>query len=802
MQDLWHDLRCAARQLLRRPGLTVAVVVTLALGIGATTAVFSVINGVLLKPLGYPEPEQLVRVSSSNPSRGWETIPVSYPDYLDWRSQSHSFVDMGIYTRRTLTLTGGEHPERVRMVAASASLLPVLGFGAKLGRTFGPKDDMPAPAHVVLLSHGFWQRRFGGDPGVMGRSVRLDGEPFEVIGVLPVEVERAWGSFDVWSPFAIDAARYPRGHYSFRVIARLRQGVTLEGAQTEMEGIAARLAQTYQESKGFSVVLEPVLLVTLGVAAKPALAVLAAAVMFVLLIACANVANLLLTRSAERRRELAMRAALGATAFRLARLALAETVVLGLLGGLLGVGLARAGVGVLVAGLHGTVGRTGEITVDWQVVAFALVLSLTTSVAVAAAAAGARSDLGDALRNSQRGASGGPSSQRRRSVLVAAEVAAALALLASAGVMVRSFLLLRDVDPGFDPSGLVSVRVSLPASSYPNAQRRVAFFEQVIERIRALPDVHAAAVSTVPLSGGYTGMGVTIEDLATAQDGEEPMAGRVIVTPGYFKATGIPLLEGRDFSAQDNAGAAGAVIVNQALARRFWPGDQAVGKRLKFDGRDTATPWLTVVGVVGDVRHITLDQGPDLETYLPIRQVDMESMCFVARMRSTPAVAIPSIREVIWGIDPALAVFETESMDELLVANTRTRSDMARLLAVFAGVALLLAAVGLYGVIAYGVAARTREIGVRMALGAGRGSILRMVVGQGLRPALVGAAVGVLGGLGVAQTLQGLVFGVAPADPTTFLVATGALVLVAAAACAIPALRASRIDPLAALRYE
>ncbi|MHC4696216.1 MAG: ABC transporter permease [Planctomycetota bacterium] len=820
MGNLLQDLQYAFRTLLKRPGFAAVVVLTLALGIGANTAVFSVVHGMWLKPLGYPEPDKLVylfaanpRLMAANPTEGWDRSNISANDFADWRKQSRSFVDMGICRYASYNLTGGDRPERVIAARASASLLPVLGFDAKIGRAFGPEEDRPGSERVVLLSDGFWQRRFGGDPGIVGQTIMLDGTPFEVLGVLPAELTRAWGRFDwiwgrfdVWTPFAFDANDYSRADRSFKAIGRLKPGVSVAGAQAEMEAIAAHLAETYPESnEGYTVNVMPMLDGLIGAEAKQALSTLMAAVGFVLLIACVNVANLLLAKGSTRSKEFAVRAALGASKGRIVRQMITECTVLSLAGAALGALMAIWGVEILVAALPDGIPRKHEIGVDRDVLLFTLGLSLVTAVlfGLAPSLKSSSVNLNEMLKEGTRSGSVGEVRRLKRDFLVVGQVAMALALVISAGLMIKSFLRLRAADPGFDAQQLLTMRTKLSGEQYGSYKRRIAFFEQVVREIRTRPGVTAvAATSTLPCDGLDTWDYATIEDYTERDPGREIFLGYITATPGFFETMQIPIVGGRDFTELDNMEGRSVVIVNEALAQRFWPEEDSIGKRLKYGARDSGAPWLTVVGVVGDVKQRGLTRETRLETYRPYAQRPERRMSFVVRTVGDPLAATTAGQSAVWDVDPDLAVYRVRSMEDIIFEETGASGVLAGLLAVFAAIALVLASVGLYGVMSYAVSQRTHEIGIRMALGAQSGNVLRLVITRSVLLTLTGIGAGIVLALLLGRALESLMYGVSPTDPSTFVGVAGMLMIVALLASYLPARRAMKVDPMVALRYE
>ncbi|HNQ22623.1 MAG TPA: ABC transporter permease [Phycisphaerae bacterium] len=820
MSALLRDLRYAVRSLAKRPGFAAVILVTLALGIGANTAVFSIMNGMLLRPLPYPQPDRLVGLFTANPTlaaaqptEGWDRSNVSANDFMDWREQSDSFVEMGVCRYTSYNLTGADRPERVIAARASAGLLPALGFAPTIGRAFGPDEDRPGHDQVALLSDGFWQRRFGGDPGVVGRTILLDGVPYEVLGVLPAELTRAWGRFDhiwghfdVWLPFAFAADGYDRGNRSFHAIGRLQPGVSVDEAETELKAIASRLAETYPESNaGYTVHVMPLLDSVVPAQARQALKMLTVAVGLVLLIACVNVANLLLARGQAQSREYAIRAALGAGRGRLVRQMLAECAVLSLAGGCLGVLAATWGVGVLVAQLGDVIPRLQEISVDGAALLFTLGLSCAAVLlfGLVPALRSGRVSLSEMFRDGPTPGSAGGVRGLQRDVFIVAQIAMALGLTVSAGLTLRSFLRLRAADPGLDARHTLTMCTQLPTERYGSRERRTAFFDQAVRKIRGLPGVAAAAaVSTLPGDGLDVWDYATVEDYVGRRPDKDVFLGYITITPGYFESMRIPVLTGRDFNELDGPDSPGVVIVNQALARRFWPDGSAVGKRLKYGARDSDNPWLTVVGAVGDVKQRGITRETRLETYRPSAQEPERRMTFVVRTAGEPLAATSSVRDAIGEVDPDQAVYSVRSMEEVLFSEARPGGVFAGMLTAFALIALTLASVGLYGTISLAVSRRTHEIGIRMAMGAGSAGVLRLVIQHALL--LTGA--GILTGIGLAlllgRALGVLLYGVSPTDSFTLVGAAVTLLAVGLIAGYVPARRATKVDPMVALRCE
>ena len=802
MHILWQDLRYAVRSLARSPGFAVAAIATLAIGIGGTTAIFSVVNGVLLRPLPFARSERLVGVWGHHVTIGRETA--SLPDFLDWRRESRAVEDMAAFANTRFNLAGDGEPEVVRGAAATANLLPLLGLAPSAGRAFTADEERAGAARVVLLGDGFWRRRFGARPDVLGRTLQLSGVPHTVVGIAPPAL-RLQQEVDVWTPLVTDTVLGRRNDF-LTVVGRLRAGATLAQAQEELTTVARRLAVEYPASNaGWGVELVALQEQMVG-AVRPALLVFMGAVALVLLIACANVANLMLARVTAREREVTIRAALGASRGRLARQLLTESAVVALAGGALGLLLAVWGVQGLRTLQPGTIPRAEEVGIDPAALLFALGVSLLTGLlfGLLPALRVVRRDPRAGLQASSRGSTGGTGVRSTRGALVLAEVALAFMLLIGAALLIRSFSRLQEVDPGFAGQGILTARLSFPRNAYAEPEQRVAFAERLMERLRATPGVRAAAlVSDPPLGGSAPYWAFSVE-------GVEPPAAEVVqdavvfsAGPGYFETVGIPLADGRLPAASDRADAPPVAVVSRSLARRYWPDRSPLGARITFgDPADTASTWMTIVGVVGDVRQASLAEAPYPQVYLPYAQLPVRSIVITARGPSDPLTLLPALKARVAELDPGLPLSQVATMDQVVTATLARPRVNAVLLGGFALVALALAAVGIYGVIAYGVVQRTRELGIRMALGAGSEQLLRLVVRQGMAPVLAGVALGAVGALAGGRALESLLFGVGAADPLTFAAVTAFLLLVAFAASYLPARRAARSDPMVALRND
>jgi putative ABC transport system permease protein len=796
--------------LLKKPGFTLIAVITLSLGIGAVAAIFSVVNAVLLRPLPYSEAERIVVIreqrGNSSPAQ------VTPANFLDWRAQQTSFELMAAYLTRNANLTDSNEPEEIGLVNASASFFDLLGVRPQIGRFFMSADEQAGHAPVAVISHSLWQRRFGGDRAVIGRNLTLDGQSYAVIGVTPPGFQFPKET-DVWIPplrlvpelnAQMDVTQV-RGFGYLSAIARLKPGVKLEQAQVEMDVITARLRRQYPDTNGnrFNRVVS--LREHLAGDVKLALYALLGGVGCVLLIACANVANLMLARAGARRREMAIRAALGAGRFTLIRQLLTESVMLASLGGLCGLLLALWSVDLLLALAPSSLPRVGEIGLDMRVLGFTLTLSLVTGLVFGLAPAWqiSRPDLNSALRERARNNPVGGTRYRLRGLLVVAEVALSLLLLAGAGLLFRSFLHLRSVEPGFEPAQMLTMRVTPTGERYRDSAEQRVFYDQAIRRIAALPGVQrVGAINTLPLSKGPVA-GFQIEGHPPLSPSQWPGANYRIVSPDYFHAMGIPIIQGRAFTERDTANATNVVIINQSLARRDFPVENPIGKRISF-GRNERGEWLwfEIIGVAADVRSLELNTEPEPDFFATYQQVSFSGMAFVIRANVEPESLTAAARNAIRDVDPNLPVAEIRTMERIVYESIAQPRFNLTLLVVFACVALLLATAGIYGVMSFAVTQRTNEIGIRMALGACRGDVLRMVIGQGMRLALSGMTIGLVGSFVLTRLVKNLLFGVSATDPLTFIVITLLLIAVALLACYLPARRAMKVDPMIALRCE
>jgi putative ABC transport system permease protein len=822
MENLLSDLRYSGRVLRKNPAFTLVAVLAISISIGATSAVFSVVNSVILKPLSFREPEQLVRIWGKFEGDGIPKNWISEPELLDLNAACESYEALAAFQTGGVNLTSGGEPARVNTASVNASFLPILGINPVLGRTFTDEDDQPGRDNVVLISDRLWRSRFAADPKVVGSSIGVDGATLQVVGIMPAAFTFPEDS-DLWVPIAINrAAPNNRGNHGLEVVGRLKPGVSLEQAGAELETVAQTMREqypnNYRAESAFGLFLVRMQDEAVG-SVKPALYVLLGAVLFVLLIACANVANLLLARSTSREREIAVRAALGARRLRLIRQLLTESVLLALIGGTVGLGLALAGVRVFKAFAPRDIPRLDEISLDWRVVAFSLAITMLTGLVFGLAPAlhASKPELHDALKEGARGSTAARS--KLRSALVLVEVALALVLLAGAGLMIQSFFKLLDFNLGYRTDRTLTMRLPLTSTRYDQAPQRVKFYRDVLDRIAILPGVEAAgAISHLPLSGSYGSGSTTVED-PEVSDGLPRFNGypyieadRRIASADYFAALGIPLRKGRVFTRADHETAPRVLVVDESFERRFWPNGSALGKRILvgFDQPTNTIRWGEIVGVVAHINHYGIDQVKDYglkfegreQVYYPIDQVTPRQMFFAIRTSTDPSSLASAVRAQVLGLDAEQPIYQVRTMDELFTTSVSQRRLNMFLFVGFSGVALVLSAVGIYGVLSYSVTQRTHEIGIRMALGAKQASVLGLVVRQGMTLVVVGLAAGVGAAVALTRLMQSLLFNVSPTDPITLATMALTLTAVALFACLIPARRAARVDPMVALRYE
>ena len=807
MKELFQDIRYGFRMLRTRPGFTVVAVAALALGIGANTAIFSLINSVLLRPLPYPEPQRIVMIEENG--KDGKSSNTSYATSKDWRERSQSFESISVVRDWSITLTGEGEPEMLQGMRVSANYFSTLAIKPVFGREFLPQEDSPATRRVVILSHSLWQRRFGSDAAIVGKPITLGGQTFTVTGVMPKGFEdlvsaRLFQKADLWAPLGYDetlpwACRTCR---HIQAIARLKQGVSLEQAGAELNTISQTLVLEHPHDYAVSgVTIIPLLDKFVG-AVRPALYLLLGAVALVLLIACANVANLLLARSTQRRKEIAIRSALGARRGRIIRQLLTESVMLSTLGAAAGLALVWWGIEILAALSPPTILRLNEVNVDARVLGFTLALSLLTGIifGLAPALQSSKLDLNAALKEGARGAGGG-AGHRLRNLLVVSEIALALVLLVGAGLLVRSFVRVLNVTPGFESANLVTMNVSANGTRYADDAKVCAFYDEVVSRVSHLLGVEAAAVvSNLPLGGNKDMYGFHVEEKPMVNPEEAPSIERYVISPEYLRAMRIPLLAGRDFTERDGPNAPFVALISDSTAQSIWPNEDPIGKRVRMGGPDG--PLRTIVGITGNVSHYGLDTPADLQAYVPEAQWTSSDMQLVVRTPVDPRVLLEAVRGEIWAVDKDLPIYRVATMEQLVSGSVAQRRFIVILLSLMAMLAATLAALGIYSVMSYSVTQRTQELGIRMALGAQSNDVIKLVVGQGIRLTLGGIAVGLAASLALTRVMSSLLFGIGATDPVTFAAISLVVAVVALGACFVPARRATKVDPMVALRYE
>ena len=807
LEHFVQDIRFGLRMLARNPGFTTVAVLTLALGIGANTAIFSVVNAVLLKPLPYADPDRLAVIWVTEPSAPGGLFPNTGPDFRDWQDMNRSFEGMSAITIAGATLTGSGEPRQLRGLTVSPNTFQLLGAQPQLGRSFAPDEGPTGHNHVVILSYGLWQSAFGGQKNIVGSKVTLDGEGYDVVGVMPKDLRfpSLWGrNPQFWTPITMDAPKWKtqRMNHWFWVLARMKKGVTLKQAAAEMVTISAQLAQQYpQTNTGVSARVKSLHEQLTGDVSE-VLWVLFAAVGFLLLIACANVANLLLTKSVGRQREIAIRLAVGAGARRLVRQLLTESVVLFLLGGVAGLAVGMAALRLLLrAAPTGYIPEVISVHLDSRVFGFTFLVAFVTGTLAGLIPAlhATRVSFSEMLKES--GSAVAASHGLARGLLTVGEIAIALVMLVGAGLATRSLVRLLGVQLGFDPRQVVAGRISLPDSRYPKEPQQKAFFRNLLDRVQALPGVvSAGAASELPLEGGSNGA-VVIEGQPAPKDiWSSPLVESCTVTPNYFRTMRIPLLGGRDVAETDTPEAPLVAVINETMAHRFWPHQDAVGKRFKQNYPDSK--WITVIGVVGDVREFGLAEPAIPEAYYPESQSTSSELVLVVRTASDPQAQVAAIRNAVHGLDKGLPWYGVQTLSEMVSDSSREKRFVALLLALFAAVALALASVGIYGVVSYSVSQRTREIGIRMAFGAEVRNVLGMVLREGLRLVIAGVAVGLLGAWALSRYLTSILYAVRATDLATYILAALLMTAVALVAALVPARRATKVDPMVALRYE
>jgi putative ABC transport system permease protein len=811
MQTLWQDLRYGLRTLVKRPAFMAIAIITLALGIGPTAAIFSLINGVLLEPLPYKDSGRLVMMWRVNPQAGWREFPFSVPNFIDYRDRNQAFERVAAFTTQSLSLTGDAEPVVIPGSRASVDLFATVGVEPVLGRGFQPGEDQPGANPVAVISHGLWAERFGSDPNAIGKTITIEGQSHTIVGVMPAGREFPKDA-QVWAPLSLDTEQNSRGRHFLKVIARLNPDTSIARAESQLNSVAEQLEQQYpQVNSGSRVELVGLEEFSVSNVETPLL-VLFGAVGFLLLIACANVANLLLVRAAGRQKEIAVRTALGATRARIIRQLLTESVLLTAMGGAVGLLVAVWARDLLVSVSAVRINRIYESAFDAPVFAFTLAIVLVTGIVFGLAPAfkAGEKDLRDALKEGAGRASAGPGGRRLRSGLIVAEISLSLMLLVGAGLLIRSFVNIVSVDPGFNPKNVLTFNVVLPGSRYPQADDRLRFIEQTIDGLKAIPGVtSAASAGYVPLENERASRRFAVGGQPLPESGKEPLAVDIPVSADYFSLLGIPVRAGRAFTTGDDPEAPPVLIVNESFAQRFFPGEDVVGRQIQYYNArpsDPMPPPVEIVGVVGDVRQANLESRPEPIMYSPQAQRRWSFMTFMARTGGDPSQIIGAVKSTIEAIDRDQPVSKVATLEQLAAASISQRRGLMILLGAFSALALGLAGVGIYGVMSYSVAQRTHEIGIRMALGARGSDVIQMVVRQGFALALAGAAVGIVGALALTKLLSsmlsGLLFDVGATDPVTFIAIPLLVVGVALVACAVPARRATRVDPMVALRYE
>jgi predicted permease len=820
MESVLQDVRFAVRMLGKSPAFTLLAVLAIALGVGANTAIFTVVNAVLIKPLPYSQPGQLVAIWGKLEKEAMPQNWISEPEYWDLKKTNQAFSAIGAYaTGAGVNMTQkGTEPARFTATYATASLLPMLGVTPALGRTFSEQEDFPGRDQVAVLTYSVWKTKFGGDTSLLGRDIDLNGKPYTVVGVLP-EGFSFGKPADLWLPLGLDPKKEPdRGSHYLRVVGRIKPGVSIAQAQQDVERFAQLVASEnpdlYRPAEtGWGAFVRPMQTEVVGKVSQP-LRILLGAVALVLLIACANVANLLLVKASARQREFAVRAALGASRSRLVRQVLTEATLLSLMGGAVGLLFAVFGTRALLSLAPASIPRLNQIRIDQTVLLFTAAVSFITGIlfGIAPSLHVLRSDPDMSLKGTRNTGTAHLNSQRTRSVLVVSEIALALVLLVSAGLLIRSFQRLLGVDPGFRPDHLLTLRVSLPETEYKADNKAIGFYTELTQRVSNLPGVNAAgAITELPMSGARSSGSIVIEDRSVTAPTHLPKTGfpyieadRRTITPGYFSGMQVPVVSGRTFTEADSADAPRVVLVDAELAQRFWPGQSPIGKRIaaEFDDDLTKLKWCTIVGVVAHVRHDSLDTLGREQVYIPLAQQARRDMYLAVRTNSDPQALASSIRSTVLSIDPAQPIYEVATMDELLQSSMSQPRFNFVLLSVLAGLALLLAAIGIYGVLSYLVTLRWQELGIRMALGAQRADVLRLVLSHGLRLVSAGLIIGLTCAFIAARLLSSMLFGISSSDLTTFLVIPLMFLAIAAVATALPALRATRVEPMIALRHE
>lgn len=818
---LWQDVRYGVRMLLKNPGITSIVILALALGIGANTAIFSVVNAVLLRPLPYHESERLVFLNEKSPVL--DEMSISYPNFLDWRAHNQTFEKIGVFNRASYNLTGAGEPERIVTGQVSADLFSVLRVNPLHGRVFTNEEDQPGGTPVVLLSYALWQRRFGGQSDILNQAITLNGRSYTVIGIMP-ESYAYPSRVEMWVPvgqLSDQASWKNRGnHPGLYGVGRLKPGVTMEQADADMNNLAANLEKQYPDTNTANRVRLRSLMEIFVSDIRRALWVIFGAVGFVLLIACANIANLLLARATARKKEMAIRTAVGASRWRIVRQLLTESILLSLIGGGIGLALARFGIDLILYVSPNAIPRSREIGLDWSVLAFTIGVSFLTGIlfGLIPAIQGGSVDVHETLKETGRGTAG---RHWLRSSLVVAEVATTLVLLIGAGLMIRSFYLLQKVNPGFNYEHLTSFSVSLPQKKYATEEQRASFYNRLLENIRALPGVEStAAASGLPLGNNGWQTGFAIEGQPPPERDRVPLMEVCLVTPDYFRAMNIPVLRGRVFNDRDDrshlagrdlskmnenqkaVAGRSAIVIDEEFAKRHWPNEEAVGKRVRL-GTAADAPSVEVIGVVGRVKMESLNQNSDrVQAYFAFNQTPSGGMTVLIKGSSDPNQLISSVRAAVKAIDPDQPIYNPRTMDEIRAESVQGERLNLTLLSLFAGIALVLAIVGIYGVMSYSVTQRTHEIGIRMAIGARPLDVFKMILGHGMKLALIGVGVGLVSAFILTRLMETMLFGVEPTDVPTFTGISFLLIAVTLLACYLPGRRATKVEPTVSLRYE
>ena len=818
MNTLLQDLQYGFRMLLKHPGVTAIAVLTLALGIGANTAIFSVVNAVLLNPLPYKDPDRLVSLWENVPAHGrWRVAPANY---TDWKKQNTVFEDVSAFSGWTMTLTGDGEPEQLLGGAVSSGYFAVVGVNPQLGRAFAPEDYEQGKGQVVILGHGFWQRRYGGDPNIINRTITLNGAPYTVVGVMPPGIYPVWPTtsgeinFDekqqhIWIPMSLPPVLMGlRSAHILGVIARLKPGVSLAQATTDMNTIGARLAQEYEQNRGEGIIVSQFMNEVVG-DVRPALFTLLAAVGLVLLIACANVTGLLLAQHAGRSKEIAIRAALGAGRARLVRQFCIEGLLLAFLGTAAGIGLASLGMKLLMQFVPAGIPRLAQVSLDLRVLGFTMLIALGTCLVFSLVPAWQTSkpDLHTALEQSGRTSGPGASRLRFRQLLVVVQVSIAVMLVIGAGLLVKSFWLLQRVDPGFQSEGVLSAGISLPFAKYSAPDQINNFFKQVLERISASPGVKSATIAyDPPLQSNWLDE-FEIEGRVVPGGTQSDSANFIPVGADYFETVGVKIAAGRKFTPLDDPDHPGVALVNESFVKHYFPNEDPLGKHIKPGppGRIWRQKKLTsfeIVGIVRDVKLAGLDAPSAPAYYIPASQAPLGDMNILVRTTTDPLSVVGAVRQAVWSIDPNQPLSNITTLEKVVSESIAQRRLNMLLMGLFGGLAMLLSAVGIYGLLSHAVTQRTQEMGIRMALGAQVGDVLKLVLKQGMLLALAGEAIGLVAALGLTRLIRGLLFGVGPNDAMTFIAVVGVLTTVALLACYLPARRATKVDPLEALRYE